>query len=939
MKTSKKILATIVAIMLVVTSMSLPTFAAFTDLETGAASYTAATVLNNLGVINGYPDGSFGPDKNVTRAEFTAMLLRTRGMGSIGSTSLENPPFPDVTTSDVSWAIANIRTAYEMGIINGYDDGTFKPNNDVLYEEAVKMIVCALGYGDMGVDSSVWYAKYITTATSLGFTSGAGGAIGTPATRAVIANMLYNCLEVNLAENNTITNKTVLENDLNLTKNVGYISANSEISLTQADPNLRADEVEITIEDAYGALTTATYKVDDTSKYEDMLGAQITFYYTTDRNSGYKYLTLATVKNTETIEIPATDIYGSTGSSIEYLKNSDDSKTTIVSVNPNAVVVYNGKLYSTTDKYTDFESDKEMPTIGSVKLLDRDGDNKYDVVFVEDYEAWVVSSVTSSDKTISDNILRSNGKLVLDSEKVSGTVKIVDKNGAETTFSSISKGSVVSVKTDSYGNITAVVTNDSVSGKITATDSKKGVTINSKTYKFSNQAPWKNGGSLAEPVYGDSGKFYLDIDGNIVAYDKTEAVVTQYYGYMTGSGYDTSSFNNLLQVAIATKNDPEAEKVYNITTKTKIIEGGTATQVSDLSVAYTTIQAKAENKGVKFTLSGSDIDELVISEASASGSTVEANRLYEYKGDGISTATDWEYNSSTRVLKSGTKTIRLEGADTILNDKDDSKMTASNFINGAKYDIEAYDVSNTGAAKLIIVFDWKEDEDYKNYVKAASPIVYVESANPETMADGEIRTILKGYQGNTEKNYTLSTKNTLEVKEGDVVRISEKNGEYTVSDVIFRVGERSTATGNKDVDDDKAVELLNAGGSVAYIALWGSAYKLDDETDGGFIMSTNVVGTIADSGTDDEDGNDIPLAPTINKEYTFDKAWFKNAKFIVYDASATDKFTDITADGYENILVNSKLTCVDGAKIGETPSQLFVYMNGASSVATVIIIK
>ncbi len=939
MKTSKRILATIVAIMLLVTSISLPTFAAFTDLAEDAKSYNAVNVLNMLGVINGYDDGSFKPANNVTRAEFTAMLLRTRGMGAVGSTSLENPPFPDVTTPDVSWAIGNIRTAREMGIINGYDDGTFKPNNNVSYEEAVKMIVCALGYGEMGAEGAFWYSKYLMTATSLGFVDGAGGAVSTPATREVIANMLYNCLEVKLAENNEITNKTILEDDLGLTKNVGYISANPEISLVAVASNLRADEVQITAPNANGVEETATYKVEDNSKYNDMLGAQITFYYTIDKNSNFKNLILATVKNSETIEIPATSIYDSTDSSIGYLKNIDDKQNSTANIDSNAIVVYNGKLYSTTDKYSAFESNEGMPLIGSIKLLDRDGDSKYDVVFVEDYEVWVVSSVTSSDKTFSDNILRNNEQLVLDPEKTAGSVKIVDRAGKEIAFSSIKKGSVVSVKTDKDGNITAVVTNETVSGKITATDSKKGVTINGKVYKFSKAAPWKNGGTLAEPVYGDSGKFYLDIDGNIVAYDKTEALVTQYYGYMKGADLNTSNFNNTLQVIIATKNDPEAKKVYNITTKTKIIEGGVSTSVSDLSTTYSYINSKAVDKGVKFTLSGLDIDELVISEASASGSTVEANRLYEYKGDGISTATDWVYNSSTKVLKSGTKTIRLEGSDTILNDKDDSKMTASNFINNAKYDIEAYDVSNTGSAKLIIVFDWEEDANYENYVKAASPIVYVESANPDTMADGEIRTIIKGYQGDTEKGYTLSTKNTLEVKEGDVIRISEKNDEYTVSDIIFRVGERSDAIRDGHVKDDSEVKLLNASGGVASIMLWGSAYKLDDEDDGGFIMSTNVVGTIEDSGSDDEEGNDIPVAPTISSEYTFDKAWFKNAKFIVYDTSATEDFTDITADGYENILVNSKLTCADIAKIGETPTQLFVYMNGQSSVATVVIIK
>ena len=173
------------------------------------------------------------------------MLLRTRGLGALGSTELENPPFPDVTTSDVSWAIGNIRTAQSMGIVNGYEDGTFKPNNNVLYEEAVKMIVCALGYENFGAAGNEWYTKYITTANTLGFLNGAGGQIGTAATRATIAQMLYNCLEVKLADNNEISERTVLENDLQLTKKTGFIASNADTSLSAPDTNLKADEIEI----------------------------------------------------------------------------------------------------------------------------------------------------------------------------------------------------------------------------------------------------------------------------------------------------------------------------------------------------------------------------------------------------------------------------------------------------------------------------------------------------------------------------------------------------------------------------------------------------------------------------------------------------------------------------------------------------------------------
>lgn len=927
MKTSKRILATIVAVMLVATSLTVPTFASFTDLAEDASSYTAVNVLSNLGVINGYDDGngnfSFKPENNVTRAEFTAMLLRTRGMGSIGSTSLENPPFPDVTTSDVSWAIANIRTAREMGIINGYDDGTFKPNNNVSYEEAIKMIVCALGYGEMGAEGAFWYSKYLQTATSLRFTDGAGGAIGTPATRATIASMLYNCLEVNLAENNEITTKTILENDLGLTKNVGYISANPEISLTVADSNLRDGEVQITSTNASGVTETATYKVEDTSKYNDMLGAQITFYYTIDKSSNFKHLLLATVKNSETIEIPASKIYSSTSTSIEYLKNVDDDKTITASINPDAAVVYNGKLYDISNRYSAFEMAKGMPKIGSVKLLDRDGDKRYDVVFVDSYETWVVSSVTSSDMTIVDNVLRSNAKLVLDPDKTAGTVKFVDKKGNTTTFSSIKKGSVVSVKIDSYGNIVAVVTNDSVSGKITAADSKNGMTINGNTYKLSKQAVWTT--SMPAPAYGDSGKYYLDIDGNIIAYDKTEVTVTQYYGYMTVAKLDSvDGFTQELKVAISTKSDTKAQKTYVVTTKSKI----NGSPVTDLEAAEITLQRNYG--GVKYTISkNNEIDDICTGDTpQTTGMEIVPDELYLYNKEGVDKNTDWTYNSASKELttKAGGSTVvarvRLSGA-TILHVPTEGSATKNKILstsdlkNGATYNIEAFDVTTTDTAKFVIVYGTLPEVS----VSTSMEVMAVKSITETLDQEGNKKRVLTGYVngGKDEVDRTLSSSDTdtvsTTVNVGDVVRLGKDDDEYTVkpANVIFSITTSHPGTGYPK-------EETNNNGTVAYKIIWGSVHAYDDET---LVMAPRILS--------------VDEVPGISEEISIAKSGFSSAKILEIDTTTTDPekvVVDRTDDGYENILETLTYT---GS--GLKQSEIFLHMNSITNVKTMLIIK
>ena len=246
MKMSKRILSLLLVTVFILTTTFATTVSAavFSDVPDTESYAAAVNRLNTLGIINGYEDGTFKPLNNVTRAEFTAMLLRTRGMGDIGSMELTDPPYPDVVSDDVSWAIGNIRTAKNLGIINGYEDGTFRPSNDVLLEEAVKMVVCAIGYADYSPEGVEWYTKYMTTATSIGLLKSVDGVLGTPATRLCIAQILSNLLDVNVANNNQATGDSALK-ELGYTEKKGLIASNADTSLVSPDIDLRDNEIYI----------------------------------------------------------------------------------------------------------------------------------------------------------------------------------------------------------------------------------------------------------------------------------------------------------------------------------------------------------------------------------------------------------------------------------------------------------------------------------------------------------------------------------------------------------------------------------------------------------------------------------------------------------------------------------------------------------------------
>lgn len=98
--------------------------ASFPDVKDSSWYATAVKTLANLGIITGYPDGTFKPSKTITRAEFCAMAVRFAV-----STGRITSYFSDV--KEGYWAAPYISTAAEYGWVNGYSDGTFKPGENI----------------------------------------------------------------------------------------------------------------------------------------------------------------------------------------------------------------------------------------------------------------------------------------------------------------------------------------------------------------------------------------------------------------------------------------------------------------------------------------------------------------------------------------------------------------------------------------------------------------------------------------------------------------------------------------------------------------------------------------------------------------------------------------------------------------------------------------
>ena len=143
---------------------------AFKDTDGWYNNVINAVVSN--GLMKGYSDGSFKPNKKITRAEFAELIK------NIDKVNFASVPFSDVKGH---WAEQAIAQAYANGRISGYNDGTFKPNAKITRAEAARILnsvfnrkVDQLGYNQAhglmkfftDLNASEWYYNDIIEATN-----------------------------------------------------------------------------------------------------------------------------------------------------------------------------------------------------------------------------------------------------------------------------------------------------------------------------------------------------------------------------------------------------------------------------------------------------------------------------------------------------------------------------------------------------------------------------------------------------------------------------------------------------------------------------------------------------------------------------------------------------------------------------------------------------
>ena len=488
------------------------------------------SLLVGLGIMEGNASGNLDLEKNVTRAEFAAMIFRMLDLEAIPY----DPIFQDVNRS--SWAFDYVQTVAGLGYLTGDGDGNFRPDNTIVTEEAVKTMVAVLGYTHLAEDKGGYPIGYISVGVQIGVLQDMDFEYGKELTRGEIAQILYNCLDIKLMQQNNIGsndsgNSTILSDYLHVKEIRGNVRANHLVNL----------DGDYEIAEGQAVIDQTLYYVGDTD-IDTQLGSTVHAYV--KLNEGDSVQTVMYYELTsqqEKIIVEAEDILPDTTETRFIYMEGNRTKT--VNIPQDVNLVWNGKT-----KF-EFTGETLKPKEGNVTLITENGE--LILIYVNSYVSRVIQSVSADTKTVFYK--NSDDPTELNDPQIKYTIMKKDK---EVDIDELNENDIVSVaKSEDGMAVNMIVSNELLTGTVTAMSEDK-CTINGMSYPIS---PYYTGSTLR---LNKEGTFYFDAFGYIVfaEYDSQSLE----YAFLISYQYDTSP-QMRLKIKLLTMSGRIEEKIVGNT--------------------------------------------------------------------------------------------------------------------------------------------------------------------------------------------------------------------------------------------------------------------------------------------------------------------------------------------------------------------------------------
>lgn len=517
--------------------------AAFTD-DATIVNGDAAQLLTELKVISGFPDGSFKPEGNVTRAQIAKMIYvaMRKGVDDLGANFVNaSVPLTDIGSH---WAKGYIKYAYGANIVAGFPNGTFQPDANVTGYQAAKMMLTALGYSSTVEQyaGTGWDFRVAVDAASAGLLEGLEAVdLSKPLTRDNAAQMIYNGIFANMVtydEDGVLTEgKTFAEAKLGLLEINGILQATDEASVIAGGV---ADEDEYTLlvdADFVEGSTAVAYDIPGNADIS-LLGQEVTAFVKVKTDADTE----------ELIEKDFVKTYGkvvaSTGKNNVFVEYSDD---------------FDPDDDYETDANTLYSYDYATAATNLSPTLPKYGDK---TTFVDNDDDAVFEYVITVAQVYGEATVKTAAKTIKVTNLITSATDIEDIKGAD----AIANGDKVIgyhiASTDAPYEY-AVAKAPSFSGKLTGITGDDELKIDGKKYELSaitgvdttlNEARDNINKTLT--FYTD-GKFIVDIDTD------SEGTPDKYCGvrdvsWASGSG----AFADAGQVAVTLEDG--TEHIYDV---------------------------------------------------------------------------------------------------------------------------------------------------------------------------------------------------------------------------------------------------------------------------------------------------------------------------------------------------------------------------------------
>lgn len=710
----RKILSFVLVLSLVLGSFSMA-FAAtpstgLSDIA-GIANEDAIQVNNDLGIIKGFPDGSFKPEQLVNRAEFAAMITRALAVPESALAGYTSTTFKD--TAGYGWAVPYLAFAQSKGIMIGDGMGNAMPGRTINVNEAMTMVLRALGYvNHSSVLVGNWPSNYVTVAQNVGLYDDVAAAFSVD--RANAAQIIYNALTVQkvavnadgetryLTANNSTAAATLLNTGLGAEAKDAAVITGSEDSSINLKPYV-------------GAYAVTYVKDNEVIAIGEVKSEFITGKYTSStgiiKMDGVEYK----LANTATV--------GAVG----YIFDNGDASTIATTT---AIGTFDGQTVKIAVDKTGKTVNK-LYSIATWAVNDARVVDKADLEGIEDNELLAYDFAENDDDEIDLKSFELVGVNSLNDIKVDNVVYVYANGTPE--IAKVAVGTKV------------------VEGKVTEIDGSKYV-VGGVKYESAYNATSNTLAKNSIPAVGTDVELYLDFEGKVFDWDTTAATADKYAvaKFYQSAGIDdakiklyttedsTKTFNidddADVTGTMATGTDASVLVGYALDKDGKIetldftattVPAATVVTLQSVSVINIGGQTKVVAKdAVVFTnATTAAVGDLDITTLDKVANDEDLNGLdvFQYitntKGEVVAMVIDADAASKTDTEAYGV----FHKVTSVLNSSDDTVQRLQGYVDGAAFDKQTTK-SNTFTGVITSVALYTVEFDADGMVKLTSPV-------------------------------------------------------------------------------------------------------------------------------------------------------------------------------------------------------------------------